>query len=90
MPTKYEEYNFTIPTWSLCYFINGDLDNLDERDLAVLKQFEGEYPNIIIPCPNEDQEAYFCSHNDIDGNLGGNVYDLDCLVPIVTSMAEVL
>ena len=54
-----------IPSWALCYLINGDDSGLDAEDKKTVddwveKTREGGV--IDVCCPEEGEEAYFCSH----------------------------
>lgn len=82
---KYEQHEYTIPSHSLGYFINGDMDGYTDQDLQEFKEFEQKlikrHGNANIRLMDEEQgEAGFCHSNDLN-NLGG-----DCTNVIVREL----
>lgn len=80
MTTINDAIEFTVPTWSLPYFINGDRDGYTEGDLNLLDRFvqkiAEQYGNawFLLP-PDEVCDSYFSWRNDIH-SLGDNVTTL--------------
>jgi len=69
-----------IPTWSLCYLINGDATGLTEDDVNMIDQWVSDWQvQIVSPLRNEEGNAqpYF-SHYPLFG-LPAEVEDCDIL-----------
>ena len=69
-----------IPTWSLCYLINGDATGLTEDDVNMIDQWVSDWQvQIVSPLRNEEVNAqpYF-SHYPLFG-LPAEVEDCDIL-----------
>jgi hypothetical protein len=80
MTTINEAIEFTVPTWSLCYFINGDRDGYTEGDLQLLDSFvqklADEYGNAALMLPPDEMcDSYFSWRNDVH-SLGDTVTTL--------------
>ena len=67
-----------IPSWAICPLINADLSACSDEDIVLLDEFEKNFPDIRIPCPDGEPEFHY--RNDIDGTIGSDVYFLECLV----------
>lgn len=53
-----------IPTWALCYIINGDSSGLEDGEIEMVDKFCGDFPGAVYsPKVNEnyDMEPYFTS-----------------------------
>lgn len=46
-----------IPTWALCYIINGDASGLEDEDIEMVDDFCSQFPGAIY-CP-KTEEGYF-------------------------------
>ncbi len=70
-----------VPTWALCYIINGDATGLTEDDIAQIQDFFDSYRKggmeIQIVSPHEGNEGYF-THVPAFG-LPSEVVDCDIL-----------
>lgn len=70
-----------IPTWALCYIINGDSEGLTEEDVAQVKGFYETYRKagcrIEIISPQEGCESYFTRYPAF--GLPADVEDCDVL-----------
>ena len=54
-----------IPTWALCYLINGDDSGLEAEDKKLVDDWvekTREGGRIDVCCPKEGEEAYFCRY----------------------------
>ena len=71
--------NYKVPTWAMCYFVNSDPEGLNNKEIAMCKKFLKRNNIATVGVPDEGNEAYFCSHNDV-GGLACDVYDVDCLI----------
>ena len=75
------EYILTLPKWTICPLVNGDLcDNVeDEAKIAALEteldKLVAEVSGTHWSIGDISDKAYFACDNDID-NVGGNVYDV--------------
>jgi hypothetical protein len=72
-----ETIELKIPSWAVVAIINNDYSGLEPEDEEKLNNFLNEYKNYYFVPP--EGEEYFSHHNDIDGNLGGNVYDMQAI-----------
>ena len=75
MEEKIEKVVEKIPSWALCYLINGDTDNLTDEDMDTITEFLERNSVVNVCCPNEDEEAYF-THYPAFG-LPCEVYDCE-------------
>jgi len=70
------EYQYQLPTWSLCPLVNGDYTGLTEVEEIEIEKFEvlliERHGNFTIDC---DDEPYFSWHNDING-LGSEIVEV--------------
>lgn len=70
-----------IPSWALCYIVNGDPEGLTNEDLAQVQGFYDSYRKagyqIEIISPHEDDEGYFSRYPAF--GLPGDVIDCDVL-----------
>ena len=69
-----------IPTWSLCYLINGDATGLTEDEVNMIDRWTSDWQvQIVSPHRNEEGNAqpYF-SHHPLFG-LPSEVEDCDIL-----------
>ena len=80
-----EKREYMLPAYSMSMIHNGDESGLDEEDIRNVQSFYTQLQNVqdglkaeyfIIGVPDDEQEAYFSSYNDIDGSLGNDVYDI--------------
>lgn len=83
---RYEQQEFRIPNWALCYFINADLDGLTDEDIEKIKTFEArivkKYGHCMFSLQDEDKgNLGFCWSNDLD-NLGSDCTELILLIEI--------
>jgi hypothetical protein len=84
---KFEQHEYTIPSHSLGYFINGDMDGYTDQDLQEFKSFEQKlikrHGNANVVLMDEQQgEAGFLFRNDI------NTLGADCTNVIVLEKLE--
>lgn len=77
---KIRKHEYTIPEWAVCYLINGDMDNLSYDDMIKIRALEMEVSMLgksgHWAMSGDGQESYFAKSNDMDGQLGGMVYDM--------------
>jgi hypothetical protein len=77
-------YEYIIPSWAICYLINGDASALEDEEIEKVDQFVNDQLELEnIECFNvtpPDGESYFNYRNDIDGTLGADVYDCQVIV----------
>lgn len=69
-----------IPTWSLCYIINGDAEGLTYDEIRMVDEWVSKWQvQIVSPVTNEngDTQPYF-SHYPLFG-LPGEVEDCEIL-----------
>ena len=62
MKRKFETIE-KIPTWALCYIINGDASGLEDEDVKMVDDFCSQFPGAIY-CPirindDGDFDVYF-------------------------------
>lgn len=70
-----------IPSWALCYLINGDDSALDAEDKKLVDDWVErmrEGGRIDVCCPEEGGEEYFCRHPAF--GLPCNVEDCDVVI----------
>ncbi|MCS2775387.1 hypothetical protein NXW80_14265 [Bacteroides fragilis] len=69
-----------IPTWSLCYFINGDATGLTEDEINMIDQWTSDWQvQIVSPFTDEEGNAHpYFSHYPLFG-LPTEVEDCDIL-----------
>ena len=80
-----EKREYMLPAYSMSMIHNGDESGLNEEDIRAVQAFythlqivreDLKVEHFIIGVPDDDQESYFSSYNDIDGYLGNDVYDI--------------
>ena len=78
------EYEYTLPSWSLCAIFNGDLSGLEDWEIEAINQLSDD---IVKNLPNgcqyiwgDPSEPYFqyCG-NDLT-HLGGEVVDIPLVI----------
>lgn len=47
-------YRFPIPSWAICYLVNGDMDCLTDEELQMLRDFEKDFRVVDVA-----EESYF-------------------------------
>lgn len=47
-------YRFAIPSWAICYLVNGDMDCLTDEELQMLRDFEKDFRVVDVA-----EESYF-------------------------------
>lgn len=63
-----------IPTWALCYIVNGDASGLTDEEIGMINDYM-QYNNIEIISPREDEYfSYFPAFG-----LAAEVVDCDVL-----------
>ena len=68
---------FNIPTFALCYLINGDSDNLTQDEITALDTWQQE--NKVVSVNPTDTEPHFSCFNDIsDAFLACDVQECIC------------
>ena len=69
-----------IPTWSLCYLINGDATGLTEDEINMIDQWTSDWQGqIVSPFTDEEGNAHpYFSHYPLFG-LPTEVEDCDIL-----------
>ena len=69
-----------IPTWAVCYIVNGDTDNLSDEEIATIRDFQASLyaDGISLTCPVEDGSEYFSAHPAF--GKASTVVDFDALV----------
>ena len=69
-----------IPTWSLCYLINGDATGLTEDEINMIDQWTSDWQvQIVSPFTDEEGNAHpYFSHYPLFG-LPSEVEDCDIL-----------
>lgn len=69
-----------IPTWSLCYLINGDTTGLTEDEINMIDQWTSDWQvQIVSPFTDEEGNAHpYFSHYPLFG-LPTEVEDCDIL-----------
>ncbi|EXZ98027.1 hypothetical protein M087_4470 [Bacteroides fragilis str. S23 R14] len=69
-----------IPTWSLCYLINGDATDLTEDEINMIDQWTSDWQvQIVSPFTDEEGNAHpYFSHYPLFG-LPTEVEDCDIL-----------
>ena len=69
-----------IPTWSLCYLINGDATGLTEDEINMIDQWTSDWQvQIVSPFTDEEGNAHpYFSHCPLFG-LPSEVEDCDIL-----------
>lgn len=69
-----------IPTWSLCYLINGDATGLTEDEINMIDQWTSDWQvQIVSPFTDEEGNAHpYFSHYPLFG-LPTEVEDCDIL-----------
>ena len=73
--------NVPIPTWALCYLINGEdsgLTSEDKQEVDAWVERTREGFRIDVCCPKEGEEEYFCRHPAF--GLPSNVEDCDVVI----------
>lgn len=51
---------FLVPTWALCYLINGDLDGLEFGEKEMIDDWQQRNGILDVFCPDDiDSEKYF-------------------------------
>ena len=69
------QYDYQFPSYALCALFNGDLDGLDDDDIANFNRFMEQNKNIDVWDDKEpDSEPYFCTSPEF--GLACNVVDL--------------
>jgi hypothetical protein len=69
------QYDYQFPSYALCALFNGDLDGLDDNDIANFERFMEQNKNIDVWEDKEpDQEPYFTPYPEF--GLACNVVDL--------------
>lgn len=69
------QYDFQFPSYALPALFNGDLDGLDDDDIANFNRFMEQNKNIDVWDDKEpDSEPYFCRYPEF--GLACNVVDL--------------
>lgn len=53
-----ETFRLEIPTWSLCYIINGDAEGLESDEIEMIDNFL-KVNKVGIVSPDSDFEEYF-------------------------------
>ena len=81
---NFEEYDFVIPTWAICYLEYGDGSGLEDEDIKKVDEFldqlnqigiDNDYQGYHFAWPETDEDSYFAARNDINGYLGATVVD---------------
>ena len=69
------QYDYQFPSYALPALFNGDLDGLDDDDIANFDRFMEQNKNIDVWDDKEpDSEPYFCRYPEF--GLACNVVDL--------------
>jgi hypothetical protein len=69
------QYDYQFPAYALCALFNGDLDGLDDDDIANLERFLDQNKNIDAwEDKDPDSEPYFTPYPEF--GLACNVVDL--------------
>ena len=68
-------YEYQFPSYALCALFNGDLDGLEDEDIANFERFMEQNKNIDVWDDKEpDQEPYFAPYPEF--GLACDVVDL--------------
>ena len=70
---------YRLPEWSIGYFLYGEVTDLTDEEIKLLKDFESSFGGGITVSLQQDYEPYFCGSNDID-KLRGNVVDVEIFI----------
>ena len=69
------QYDYQFPTYALCALFNGDLEGLEDDDIANFNRFMKQNKNIDVWDDKEpDSEPYFCRYPEF--GLACDVVDL--------------
>ncbi len=61
---QFEEYDFTVSEYYLPYLINGDSDDLEDRDLELLYKFEKRLLDLMTR--EKTMHYHIALENDVD------------------------
>jgi hypothetical protein len=59
-PSRFDVVTGTAPSYWACYFINGDVDGMDDAEIAQADAFADWLGGNIVGC----EDAGFCHHHD--------------------------
>lgn len=48
-----------IPTWALCYLINGDRTSIEPEDEAIIEAWQERSGILEVICPDDASDSYF-------------------------------
>lgn len=69
------QYDYQFPSYALCALFNGDLEGLEDDDIANFNRFMKQNKNIDVWDDKEpDSEPYFCRYPEF--GLACDVVDL--------------
>lgn len=70
---------FPVPTWALCYLINGDETGLEFEEKGIIDDWRERNDILDVICPEDaDNEAYFTWMPSF--GLACNVVDCECVL----------
>lgn len=68
-----------IPTWALCYLINGDPTGLTDEEIAMVDKWY-EQNKVEVVCTAPDQEGEYCPYSTHYPAFGLPTEVIDCNV----------
>ncbi len=70
---------YSVPTWALCYLINGDIEGLEFGEKEMIDDWKQRNGVLDVFCPDDaDSESYFTYYPPF--GLACDVVECECVI----------